>query len=492
MKSFCGGSRGAVFSKRAPLVAEGNKMAYFYDIIVLGAGSAGLNIASFMNTIKLKVLMVEKHLIGGDCLNYGCVPSKALISLAHTVGYARNAEQLGLRVEGAVDMKKIAETIAARQEVIRVHENPDYFKEKGIDVEIGTPCFISPNTISINSKECSARRIVIATGSRPAVPPIEGLDTIDYFTNESIFANQELPGRLLVIGGGPIGIELAQAYRRLGSQVIVLDLLNRILPKEDEDISESLLKVLQKEGVDSHLGVKPIKFPDKNTLVIKPFRNVDTAEEETITFDRVLVATGRRLNIEGLDLNKAGVEVKSNKIVVDKFLRTTNKRIYCCGDAAGDFLFTHWAEYQAAVVIKNMLSPFKKAVNRSLIAWVTYTDPEVASFGLPPQEMSEKGISYKTISIPVKELDRAICEGIEDGVLKVHISKGKIMGGTLMAKNAGEIVGELISFMSLKLPFSRLYNRIYPYPTLARIHRKAVQKHLGEKLTPRAIGILNK
>jgi pyruvate/2-oxoglutarate dehydrogenase complex dihydrolipoamide dehydrogenase (E3) component len=483
-------SRGQFFQKAPLLAAGGRKMNY--DIIVLGAGSAGLNIASFMNTIKLKVLMVEKHLIGGDCLNYGCVPSKVLISLAHTVDYARKAEGLGFRVEGTVDMKKIAGTIAARQDVIRIHENPGYFRDKGIDVEIGIPRFISTNAISINNKKYNARRIVIATGSRPAIPPILGLDTVDYFTNESIFTNRELPGTLLVIGGGHIGIELAQAYQRLGSQVIVLDLLNRILPREDKDISENLLKVLQKEGIDFRLGVKPVKFLDKNTLVIKSLKNEDTAEEETITFDRVLVAAGRRLNIEELDLEKAGVEVKNSKIVVDKFLRTTNKKIYCCGDVAGEFLFTHWAEYQAAVVIKNMLRPFKKAINRSLIAWVTFTDPEVASFGLSTKEIEEKGISYKTISIPVKELDRAICEGIVDGVLKVRISKGKIMGGTLMVRNAGEIVGELIGFMSLKLPFSRLYNRIYPYPTLARIHRKAVQKYLGEKLTPRAIGVLNK
>jgi len=251
---------------------------------------------------------------------------------------------------------------------------------------------------------------------------------------------------------------------------------------------------LQTEGIEFRLGFKPVRFVDKNHLILAPLKRDKSAdaEEQTITFDRVLVAVGRKLNIEGLDLDKAGIEVKNNKILVDKYLRTTNKRVYCCGDAAGDFLFTHWAEYQAALVIKNLLSPFRKAVNRSLIAWVTYTDPEVASFGLRPQELQQKGISFKTITVPVKEVDRAICEGIEDGILKVHLAKGKIMGGTLMVKNAGELVGELVSFMTLKIPFSRLYNRVYPYPTMARIHRKAVQKYLGEKLTPRTIGILNK
>jgi pyruvate/2-oxoglutarate dehydrogenase complex dihydrolipoamide dehydrogenase (E3) component len=285
---------------------------------------------------------------------------------------------------------------------------------------------------------------------------------------------------------------MAQAYQRLGTQVIVVDLADRILPREDEDISGKLLEVLQKQGIDFRLGFKPVRFSGKNRLILTPVSKGKTAEEQTITFDRLLVAAGRKLNIEGLDLEKAGIEVKNNKIVVDKYLRTTNKKVYCCGDAAGGFLFTHWAEYQAAIVIKNLLSPFKRPVNPSLIAWVTYTDPEAASFGLRPGELEEKGISYKTITVPVKEVDRAICEGIDDGILKVHLSKGKIMGGTLLAKNAGELVGELIAFMTLKIPFSRLYYRIYPYPTMARIHRKAVQRYLGEKLSPRVISILNK
>jgi pyruvate/2-oxoglutarate dehydrogenase complex dihydrolipoamide dehydrogenase (E3) component len=467
-------------------------MKFDYDLVVLGSGSAGLNFAVFGNTIKLKVLMVEKHLVGGDCLNYGCVPSKALISLAHSLGEARKAENLGLSVTGSVDMEKVAQTIKDRQDVIRAHENPDYFRQKGIDVVIGEPRFVSKNSIRMNDEEYSARRIVIATGSRPAVPPIEGLDGIDYFTNETIFANKELPENLLIIGAGPIGIEIAQAYQRLGSQVTVVDLADRILPREDVDVSEELSSVLEKEGVRFLLGVKPLRFEGNNSLIFEPLKKQEGAGEEILTFDRVLIATGRRLNIDGLDLDKAGIQVENKRIVLDKYLRTTNKRVFVCGDAAGDFLFTHWAEYQASVMIRNLLSPFKKTVNRSNIAWVTYTDPEVASFGLRPAEPEREGIAYKTITVPVKDVDRAICEGIQDGMLKVHLSKGKIVGGTLVAKNAGELAGELAAFMTLKLPFSRLYQRVYPYPTMARIHRKAVQKYLGEKLTPRNINILNK
>jgi len=457
-----------------------------YDIIVIGAGSGGLNIASFMNTLKLKVLLVEKHLVGGDCLNYGCVPSKALISIANTVSRAREAEAYGIHTVGGVDMKKIAAAIRERQDMIRVHENPDFFREKGIHVEIGSPYFISEKAVAVNDISYTARRIVIATGSRPAVPLIEGLDTVDYLTNETVFTNKTLPDRLLVIGAGPIGIEMAQAYRRLGSKVTVLDIADRVLPKEDRDISGAVLAFLQKEGIDFRLGATPVRFLNKKSLLV---RDPDKTEE-TLSFDRVLVAAGRKLNIDGLDLETAGIRVKNNKILLDKYLRTTNKRVYCCGDAAGDFLFTHWAEYQASVIIRNMIGPFKTSLNRGLAAWVTYTDPEVATFGLWCTAMEERGIKYRTVVVPLADVDRAVCEGLKDGLLKLHIAKGKIMGGTLIARNAGEIVGELIAFAALKIPFSRLYNRIYPYPTMSRINRKAVQQYLGQKLTPRNKGIL--
>jgi len=460
-----------------------------YDIIVIGAGAAGLNIASFMNTLKLKVLLVEKHLIGGDCLNFGCVPSKVLLSLAHSVDQSRKAEKLGFHIEGTIDMNKVAGLIAARQEHIRIHENRDYLEAKGIDVEIGLPRFLSAGTIQVNNKVYRGKKFVIATGSRPSIPPIPGLEKIDYFTNETIFANRELPGTFLIIGAGPIGIEMAQAYSRLGAKVVVVDLQERILPKEDEEISQILLNYLQKEGIRFRLGVKPLKFLDQNRLLI---RKEKPEKEEILTFDRVLIAAGRLPNVEGLDLHQAGIETANNRLCIDKYLRTTNKRIYCCGDVAGGYLFTHWAEYQAAIVITNMLSPFKKTIDPSAIAWVTFTEPEIATFGLHPSELIDRGIPYNTIIVPLKELDRAICEGFEDGLLKVHLSKGKIKGGTLLAKNAGELIGELIAFKTLKISFSRLYRRIYPYPTLSRIHRKAVQRYLGEKLTPWKIGVLNK
>lgn len=466
-----------------------------YDIIVLGAGSAGLNVASFMNTLGLRVLLIEKGLIGGDCLNYGCVPSKALISIAHTIHCSRQSNKFGIHSLGALQMDKVADTIRQRQEKIRIHENEAYFRGRGIDVEIGSPEFISRDAVMINEKEFTARKIVIATGSRPSVPEIEGMDKVEYLTNETIFANRQLPARLLVIGGGPIGIELAQAYQRLGSQVTVLARGNQILPKEDADTAVILTKLLREEGLDIRLGFIPVRFTDPHHLTVQPYdKQTDRrlGEAITLTFDQVLIAAGRKLNTEGLNLEKAGVEASDGKIRVDETLRTTNKHIYCCGDITGDYLFTHWAEYQAAVAIRNMLSPFKRKVDRLRIAWVTYTDPEVASFGMQSRRLDQEGIKYKTVEIDLKDVDRAVCEGITAGKLKLHLSQGRIIGGVMIAKNAGELSSELISAMTLKLPFAKLYNRIFPYPTMARINRRAVQKHLGGKLTPGNIKILNR
>lgn len=464
-----------------------------YDIIIIGAGSGGLNIASFMNTLGLKVLLIEKHLIGGDCLNTGCVPSKALLSMAHTAASARKASKIGLEVTGTVDLNIVADTIAQRQEVFRRHENPDYLKEKGIGVEIGSPRFTSPGELEINGRIYSARRFVIATGSRPVLPPIEGIGKANVLTNETIFANRQLPGRLLIIGAGPVGIEIAQAYCRLGAQVTVVDVADRILPREDEEVSSQLAAVLEEEGIEFYLSAVPVWFSNPHTLIIKALENNSHLKEVSISFDRVLTAAGRQANIEDLGLDAAGVEVKNNDITVDRFLRTTNKKIYCCGDAAGDFQFTHWAEYHASIIIKNMLGPFKKKVNRSSIAHVIYTDPEVASFGLPLEELKDQYSSFRTIMIPVKDVDRAICEGnnhLNSGFLKIHHIKDKILGGTLMSKNAGEIIGELIGHNTSGIPFSHLYQRIYPYPTMSRIVRRAVQKHMGERLTPRVTGFL--
>ena len=463
-----------------------------YDIIIVGAGSAGLNIAVFMNRIGLKVLLIEKHLVGGDCLNYGCIPSKALISLAKEVHAARCAKQFGLKCTGKANLSKIAKLIKDRQEVIRVHENPEYFRKKGIDVEIGLPQFVSKKELTINDKTVEGKKIVLATGSSPIIPAIEGLDKAPHFTNESIFSNTLLPKELLVIGGGPIGVEIAQAYQRLGSKVTILTRDERLLPKEDPEISAAIGRHFKNEGIQVKFGYTPLKCT-ANTLTIQVWNREKKelmGSAETINFEAILLAAGRKLNLDDLDLELAGVEVKNGKLILEDTLQTTNKRIYACGDVAGNFMFTHWAEYEAAIVINNILSPFKKTPKKENIAWVTFTDPEIASFGYQIPDLKRRRISYKEIIVELADVDRSIAEGSTEGLLKLYLADDLILGGSLFAKDAGEIAGELITAMTQKIPFSKLFDRIYPYPTRGRVIRSALQKYLGAKLTPLSTRLL--
>ncbi|MBD3270458.1 FAD-binding protein [Candidatus Peregrinibacteria bacterium] len=452
-----------------------------YDIIVIGAGSAGLNVAVFMNQIGLQVLLVEKNKIGGDCLNYGCIPSKALLSIAKTIASGKNSSHFGLKIEGKTDLKKIAKTIKERQNIIKKHENPKFLQEMGIDVQIGEAKFSGTEQIKVEKNNFSAKKFVIATGSRPNIPSIKGIENINYFTNENIFENTSLPKNLLVIGDGPIGIEMAQSYQRLGSQVTVVGRNKTILSKEDDEVSKLMQKILEKEGVKFILNSEPIEFKNKNSLIYQNHKK----EKNEIKFNQVLIATGRKTNLD-LNLKKAGVAYNQKKIITDKHLRTTNPNIYACGDVNGNFMFTHWAETEAALVIKNILSPFKKSLDKSQINWVTYTDPEIATFGIKP-----KNSTYKTIKIDLKDVDRAIATGINKGFLKLYIQKNKIIAGTMIAENAGEIVSELILAKTIKLPFKKMFDKVYAYPTMNRSNKKAVMEYIKQKLSPKTIKFLN-
>jgi len=423
--------------------------------------------------------MVEKHLVGGDCLNFGCVPSKSLISLAKISHYAKESKKLGLAVTGSIDMEKVAEYIKEKQEIIRAHENPEYFRKQGIDVELGAAKFNSKKSIEVNGKTFTARKIIIATGSRPIVPPIKGIEKVSYFTNESLFSNKILPKKFLVIGGGPIGIEMAQSYQRLGSQVTVLNRGDRILSKEEPEVSEIMEKVLTGEGIKFLQGYDPVRFEGSNILIVKK-RDSDEPQKG-IEFDAVLIATGRKLNIDGMNLEAAGIKKGERKIELNDYLVTSNPNVVVCGDAAGIFMFTHWAETEAGLIIKNMLSPIKKKINRKIITWVTYTDPEVASFGLPPQVSKETNYHIETFDLA--EVDRAIASGAKHGMIKLYIKDNKILSGTIVAPNAGEIAGELTLAMTLGIKVSKIFERVYPYPTMARINKRVIAKYLGRKLT---------
>jgi len=458
-----------------------------YDIIIIGAGSGGLSVGLFMSKAGFKVLMISKtdKDIGGDCLNDGCVPSKALIHISRIAQNAMLASQFGLEISGKVDMKKAMNYVYGKQEIIREHENARWLQEQGIDVALGLATFIAKNEIQVNDKKYTGKKIVIATGSKPRKLNVPGVEEVKCYDNESVFHITQLPERLLVIGGGPIGIEIAQAMNRLGSKVTVVQQANKILEHDTNEVTEILLKQLKKEGVNFFFNAAVDHFISSNEAIIK----LRDGKTEIIQFDAVFVAIGRELNLKSLQLNNAGIQFKNDKIDVDKYLRTTNKNVFVCGDVAGDLQFSHAAEFHARILLNNFFSPFNKTLNNDHMSWVTFTDPELATFGLNEKQLKERNIGYKKLEQNFDEDDRAVVDNYEYGKLILYISKGglfqkeKILGGTLVAPHAGEIIQELVLANSTSLSINSIFNKIYAYPVASRINQGIIVKHKEESLT---------
>lgn len=443
-----------------------------FDIIVIGAGSGGLNIASAMNTLGFKVLLVSKTEsdIGGDCLNTGCIPSKALIHVAKIIKNSNDAKEFGITVNGKVDFKKVSSYIQDKIEVIREHETKEYFESKGMAVAIGNATFNSKKSILVNGNEYFANKIVLATGSKPRALDLPGIKTIKPLTNETIFNLKKLPEKLLIIGGGPIGIELGQAFQRLGSKVTILEAGSKFLPKEDQEISKILLSQLKSEGVNVLFNVK-LQEIKKSEVIFEHEKKAKKA-----LFNEVLVSIGRELNTDNLNLAKAGIKKnKHNQLIIDEYLRTTNKDILVSGDVAGSFQFTHAAELHASVILNNLFSPLKKKVNYDSFSWVTYTDPEIATFGQSLGQLKQKQIPYAVEELSLEDNDRSITDNSRAGKIKLYISKGKILGGTMIGENAGEIVQELVLSMHAGVPVSKIFSKIYAYPTASRINKRVIQ-----------------
>jgi len=453
-----------------------------YDIIVIGAGSGGLNIASFMNRVGFKTLLIDKSdwNIGGDCLNTGCVPSKALIHVARMVHDANNASRFGLTARGKVDMKKVTKYIKNKQEVIRTHENAAYFRKKGMHVALGEAKFAGQDAVCVKGTVYRAKRIVIATGSRPRKLDVPGIENVQYLTNENVFDITRLPRHLLVIGGGPIGIEMAQAFCRLGSKVTVIERGSQFLPKEAPEMAKVVQEQLIKEGVEFLFNWDVVRFPSAKSVVLKSNK---TGKSKRVSFDRVLVSIGRELNTD-LDLQVAGIEMDGQKIMVDERLRTTNKQVFLCGDIAGSYQFTHAAELHAGVIISNLFSPFKKKVSYDHLPWVTYTSPQIATFGLSEKQLKGRGVGYEKLELGFADDDRAIVEESTYGKLVLFIRKNKIVGGSMVAEHAGELFQEFVLANTAGLDIKAFFNKTYPYPTASRVNKKIITNHFAKKLTP--------
>lgn len=474
-------------------------MAANYDLIVLGGGSAGLTAAVMSAGLGARTLLVERHKLGGDCLHTGCVPSKALIRSANVAALVQRASEFGLDVPAqAVDFPRVMERVADVIRAIEPHDSPEHLASRGVEVRFGEARFLSPREILLNGETLRSRKFVIATGSRPAVPPIEGLR--DYLTNENIFELRERPEHLIVLGAGPVGVEMAQAFRRLGSLVTLLDMAPRILPREDADVSALITSVFEQEGIRVCVGARVIRDTAQYETIEESaagrteriaehridFEHV--GKHETIGGDALLVAVGRRPNVEGLDLEKAGVAVESQGIRTNARCRTTASNIYACGDVAGRFLFTHTAEYEAKVAVTNAILHVPIKLDYRAVPWVTFTDPEAARVGLTEDEARRRHGNLKVHRITLDREDRALTDGETQGLVKVIATpKGKVLGAHIVSPRAGEIILEYTLAMQHSIPLAKLSSTIHPYPTFALAARHAADLYWREKASPTLI-----
>ncbi len=456
-----------------------------FDIIVIGAGAGGLNVASFMNDCGFKVLLVDRdeaH-IGGDCLNHGCIPSKSLIHVSKIMHERTHAEQFleQTPVRSVVDIVKVMDYIRGRQSIIRDHhENKSYFEKKGITIAFGNAVFTGVRTVRVENTEYTAKKIIIATGSRPRQMVFEGSDHVPVYTSDTIWDIGVLPQHFVFIGAGPISLEIGQSFLRFGARVTIIDVGPRILPREVPMVSDTIYQALIDEGMDFHFDTKVEKWENGILYVLVSGRAYQ------IPCDAVFVGIGRELNIDNLGLEKAHIErdIKTGKILLDGHLRTTNKNVYVCGDAVGQHMFTHAAELHARVIIEHFFNPFAKKLSTRSMSWVMYTDPEIATFGLSEEDLKKEGKKYEVLETHFTHDDRAITQDNTRGFARVYVSKGIIQGGTMVADGAGELIQELILAQTAQLPVSILFKKTYPYPTASRINKDLFAPYFKKKLTP--------
>ena len=464
-----------------------------YHLVVIGGGTAGLVSAAGAAGLGARVALVERHLLGGDCLNFGCIPSKGLISVARSWHAARKGRACfgGPDVVGdgnfavAMDrMRRLRAGISQLDSVAR-------FRDLGVDVFIGGATFGGPDTIEVGKTSLRFRRAVIATGARAAVPPIPGLDVVDYLTNETIFALTALPSRLGVIGSGPIGSEMAQAFARLGSQVTVFEMAGQVLPREDEDAAAVVEASMVADGVQLQLGVQVKEVANRDGGICVRFEREGAVSE--VELDQLLVAVGRKPNVEDLGLEAAKVHYDIDGVQVDDRLRSTNVRVFACGDVVPGHKFTHTADAQARIVIQNALLMGRAKNSALVVPWCTYTSPEVAHIGMYEADAIREGLEVDTLTIPLSQVDRAVLEGEEDGFLRIHLLKGKdrILGATLVAAHAGDMIGELCLAMRAGIGLGKIASTIHPYPTQGEVIKKAADAWRRTKLTPKIKRILD-
>lgn len=467
-----------------------------YNLVVIGAGTAGLVTAAGAAGLGAKVALIERHFMGGDCLNVGCVPSKGIISSSRVAAAVRDAGEFGVDVPPGteVDFEKVMARMRKLRSDISPNDSVKRFTDLGIDVFLGQGEFVDSSFIAVGDTKLKFAKAVICTGARAAAPPIDGLDTVPYLTNENLFSLTELPKRLGIIGAGPIGCEMAQTFANLGSEVYLVESAPGILTKEDPDAASIVRERLIRDGVNllccgKDLKLSPTAENDGVRLQVE-----SEGKGYDVSVDQILVAVGRAPNVEGMNLEKVGVEYSKKGVTIDDHFRTTNKRIYAAGDICSPYQFTHAADFMARAVIRNTLF-FGRAKHSALvIPWCTYTSPELAHVGLTPSEAEKKGVEIDTFTQEMSEIDRAILEGHTDGFVRIHVKKGRdeIVGATIVAQNAGDMMGSFSIAMTQGVGLGSIANCIHPYPTQAEAIRKCGDLYNKTRLTPFVAGIMKK
>jgi pyruvate/2-oxoglutarate dehydrogenase complex dihydrolipoamide dehydrogenase (E3) component len=470
-----------------------------YNLVVIGAGTAGLVTAAIASALGAKVALIERHLMGGDCLNVGCVPSKGVIRAAKAWTAVREAEPFGVHISGEV--KRDFGVAMARMRKLRARishvDSAHRYTKMGVDVFIGNGRFTSSSTIDVDGSSLQFAKAVICTGGRATIPPIPGLAQTSYLTNETIFSLTELPPRLGVIGAGPIGCELAQSFARFGSQVFLIEAMHGILPNEDRDAADIVEQSLLRDGVQLRCCGKDLKIQSTNGT---RHLSVDShGKQYDIPVDEILMGVGRSPNIEGLGLEAIGVEFDTTGVKVNPRLQTSNPKIFAAGDICSPFKFTHSADAQAQIVIQNALFPHPFGLGYAsteslIIPWSTYTQPEIAHVGLYEKDAEARGIPIDTFTFHLNEVDRAILDGEEEGFARVHVKKGtdKIVGATIVAAHAGDMISELTLAMKGGLGLNTIASTIHPYPTQAEVIKKAANAWRKTTLTEGKKGFLRK
>jgi len=477
---------------KAKKVYQGfNKPSQFdHNMVVIGAGSGGLVSAYIAAAVKAKVTLIEKHKMGGDCLNTGCVPSKALIKSAKLMHQINHAEKLGIKsAQAKVDFAAIMNRVQQVIKEVEPHDSIDRYEKLGVNVIQGEASITSPYTVEVNGETLTTKNIIIATGARPFVPKMPGLDKIDYLTSDNLWNLQELPKRLIVLGGGPIGCELAQAFARLGSQVTQVQRGVRIMPREDEEFSKLVMDSFVKDGINIKCGhaAKEVIIKDDKKYLLCDVKG----ESVSIEFDQILIALGRSANISHFGLEQLNIPLRKNHTIeTNEFLQTNFPNIYAVGDVTGPYQFTHTAAHQAWYAAVNALfGKFKKfQVDYSVIPWATFTDPEIARVGLNEQEAKAQNIDYEVTTYGIDDLDRAIADGTANGQIKVLTvpGKDKILGVTIAGEHAGDLITEFVTAMRYKLGLNKILGTIHIYPTLAEANKYLAgnwkKNHKPEKL----------